>query len=132
MVCQHARELFRQYCAWRTVFQLIAFACISALIAGCSEFQTVQDPDSDETLTTIRIGDTIQIITADVEKYEFEVVNMDDAAFHGEEVRIPYSDVRILSVKRVSTSRALGLVMVFALTAGGIQALGSAAPPPIP
>lgn len=102
-----------------------------ALLVGCSEFRTIKLPENDHPYTAVAVGDTIQVITADAEKYQFEVVDMAEHAFHGTNIRIPYSEVRILSVERVNAARVAGLLTLFAVTAGSIHAVGNV-PPPMP
>jgi len=77
-------------------------ALLTALVAACSSMQpvSVQDLQGREAPPEIRMGDRVEVITRDDEKFEFAVTEISALGLGGKFGFIPYERMRRLRVRQ--------------------------------
>lgn len=100
------------------------------LNVACTEYRLVQPDDGEPAVTNLAVGDTVEVVTADAQKVEFEITAIEKDALVGEDVRVAFSDVRLISVRQLAVSRASAMLVPIIITAAGIYAIQSIEYPP--
>jgi hypothetical protein len=99
---------------------LAAFLVI--LLAACSSMQpvSVHDLADAEAPAEIVIGDRVEVITRDSEKFEFTVNEINAVGLGGKFGFIPYERMRKLSVRRPDSDSEGGLEWLWAVLGAAI------------
>lgn len=99
---------------------LVAFLVI--LLAGCSSMQpvSVHDLADAEAPAEIVVGDRVEVITKDSEKFEFTVSEINAVGLGGKFGFIPYERMRQLSVRRPGSGSDAGLEWLWAVLGAAI------------
>ena len=92
---------------------------IMAFIQGCTSLQPVNIAQESER-TAIDKGDTVVVSTNSGQVHTFKVVDITTDGLHGKELSIPYSDIRLLQIRRVDVQKTILLTV-------GIIGLGAIA-----
>jgi hypothetical protein len=92
------------------------------LLAGCSSMQpvSVHDLADAEAPAEIVIGDRVEVITRDSEKFEFTVNEINAVGLGGKFGFIPYERMRKLSVRRPGSDSDGGLEWLWAVLGAAI------------
>jgi hypothetical protein len=87
------------------------------LLAGCSSMQpvSVHDLADAEAPAEIVVGDRVEVITKDGEKFEFTVSEINAVGLGGKFGFIPYERMRKLSVRRPGSESDSGLYWLWAV-----------------
>jgi hypothetical protein len=80
-------------------------ALLIPLLAACSSMQPVRisDIESGRAADEIQIGDRVEVISRDGEKFEFAVTEINEIGLGGKFGFIPFQNMRRLSVRRPGT-----------------------------
>lgn len=84
---------------------ILAIAFVTANIAACSSFQTDATTSTATVISELKIGDTVEVVTVDARKLRFTIEAIEADALVGKEVRVPKSDIRIVSVKQFDAGK---------------------------
>jgi len=96
--------------------QVVALALVLLLlIQGCSTVRPVEmTPEvlqqQIESTKLIEVGDSVEIVTADGQKYEFDVTKVDKEQIIGKDVAIPIKDIVALHTREFSGGKTALLV----------------------
>jgi len=73
-----------------------------SLLAACSSMQPVRvsDLEGTEAPAEIQLGDRVEVVSRDGEKFEFAVTEINEIGIGGKFGFIPYQNMRRLSVRR--------------------------------
>jgi hypothetical protein len=83
---------------------LMALLCLSA----CARYHTAKSPSGIPALHELSVGDTVEIVTADVKEYHFKVVDITETSLVGNNVEVPFEQIRILEVRRIGRPKVRG------------------------
>lgn len=99
---------------------LVAF--LVTLLAGCSSMQpvSVHDLADAEAPAEVVVGDRVEVITKDSEKFEFTVSEINAVGLGGKFGFIPYERMRQLSVRRPGSDSDAGLEWLWAVLGAAI------------
>ena len=91
------------------------------LIQGCSTVRPVEmTPEvlqqKIESTKLIEVGDSVEIVTADGQKYKFDVTKVDKEQVIGKDVAIPIKDIVALHTREFSGGKTALLVGTTAVT----------------
>ena len=91
------------------------------LIQGCSTVRPVEmTPEvlqqKIESTKLIEVGDSVEIVTADGQKYKFDVTKVDKGQVIGKDVAIPIKDIVALHTREFSGGKTALLVGTTAVT----------------
>ena len=111
---------------------LIVLLCLSA----CARYHTAKLPSGKPALHELSVGDTVEIVTADVKEYQFKVVDITETSLVGNSVEVPFEQIRILEVRSIGKPRVSGVdavIIVYYVTFTGLVVVsgGAFAPPPM-
>jgi hypothetical protein len=102
---------------------LVPMVVTSATIAlfvgassGCTSYKSVEGQATEVTISELKVGDTVQVVTADAKKIQFTIEEVRDDELIGEGVHVRKEDIRLVSVKRVDA----GQTAAAGVTVGGI------------
>lgn len=115
----------QNYCLSMLVM-LIALLCLSS----CARHHTAKLPSGKPALQELSVGDTVEIVTADVKEYQFKVVAITETSLVGDDVEVPFEQIRILEVQSVGmppVSGADGVLLVYYLTVTGLVVVSGGA-----
>ena len=96
--------------------QVVALALVLLLlIQGCSTVRPVEmTPEvlqqQIESTKLIEVGDSVEIVTADGQKYKFDVTKVDKEQIIGKDVAIPIKDIVALHTREFSGGKTALLV----------------------
>lgn len=77
------------------------------MLISCTSLRPVR---SDEVHTTLKAGDTVQIVTKDGTQTTFEIVAVTTEAIVGRDHRIAFTDIAELQKREISAGKTAGLV----------------------
>ena len=103
--------------------QVVALALVLLLlIQGCSTVRPVEmTPEvlqqQIESTKLIEVGDSVEIVTADGQKYKFDVTKVDKEQVLGKDVAIPIKDIVALHTREFSGGKTALLVGTTAVSA---------------
>ncbi|HEX5057291.1 MAG TPA: hypothetical protein VFX02_12445 [Gammaproteobacteria bacterium] len=80
------------------------------LIGGCATLEPVNIAD-ESGRTTLAKGDTVVVTTVNGETHSFKIVDITADGIHGKELSIPYSDIRLLQIRRVDSLKTVLLTL---------------------
>jgi hypothetical protein len=87
-------------------------------ICGCT---TLHPVNIAQDRATVEKGDTVVVTTDDGQVHTFKVVDITEGGIHGRELSVPFSDMRLLQIKRVDVKKTvlltIGVIGVGALAA---------------
>ena len=115
-------------CQPRGLRLLLIVSCMSLLTNACTEYRLVQSDDGKRGVTTLAVGDTVEVVTVDATKLEFKISAIEEDALLGDNVRVPIEDVRTISVRQLNVGRSRMALVAIVLTAASIYALQSIPP----
>jgi len=100
------------------------------MLASCTSLKPVR---SDQVHSSLKAGDTVQIVTKDGTQTTFEIVAVTTDAIVGRDHRIAFTDIAELQKREISAGKTaglvgaiLGFVALLALPVIGFAALGGA------
>lgn len=96
---------------------LTAMVC-ALFIGGCT---TLQPVNVAQERATIKKGDTVVVTTETGQVHTFRIVDITTGGIHGRELSIPFSDIRLLQIRRVDT-RKTALLTLGVIGLGAIAA----------
>ena len=99
---------------WR---RAIASICIvSYLLASCTTLQEARVPENaTQARSAVSVGDNAVIHTKSGAKKAFRITAIEADAIVGKNVRIAYSEIESLSIKRLSTTRVVTITLLVAV-----------------
>ena len=94
---------------------------VSLVIQGCTTVRPVEmTPEvlqqKIESTKLIEVGDSVEIVTADGQKYKFDVTKVDKEQVIGKDVAIPIKDIVALHTREFSGGKTALLVGTTAVT----------------
>jgi hypothetical protein len=96
-----------------------ALAAASLLtVCGCT---TLHPVDIAQDRAAAKKGDTVVVTTVDGQVHTFEVVDITEGGIHGRELSVPFSDMRLLQIKRVDVKKTV-LLTIGVIGVGAIVA----------
>ena len=99
------------------------------LNAACTQSRLIKPDNGEPAVTTLAVGDTVEVVTADANKVEFKITAIEEDALVGDDVRVAFGDVRIISVRYLAIGRASLILVPVIVTAAGISAVQGVPPP---
>jgi hypothetical protein len=114
--------LFIKKTARRKVAALSLVLVLVSLTQGCSTVRPVEmTPEAlqqqIESTKLIEVGDSVEIVTADGQKYKFDVTKVDKEQVLGKDVAIPIKDIVALHTREFSGGKTALLVGTTAVSA---------------
>jgi hypothetical protein len=108
---------------------VIALTLVVVSVLGCMRYQAVAPKGDHEPYQRLSVGDRVSVITADARMIDFKVSGISDSALSGDDVEVPFSDVRIVRVRKIDASAtAIGAATIlFTIGVMGLMVVG---PPP--
>jgi hypothetical protein len=99
------------------------FLVVSLLvISGCANLQPVNIAD-EAGRTAIAKGDTVVVTTTSDQVHTLKIVDITADGLHGKDLSIPYTDIRLLQIRRVDVQKTvwltLGVIGLGALASDG-------------
>ena len=90
-------------------FNLLLPFTMLLVLAGCvsHEYEDVTRSGSATIPYQFEVGDTVNIITADSQEYEFKIENISDTGVTGDGHSIQFDDMRIVRMRSVDTGRTV-------------------------
>src|SRR5688500_14359811 len=79
-------------------------------ISGCANLQPVNIAD-ESGRSSIAKGDTVVVSTHSGETHSFKVVDITADGLHGKAISIPYSDIRLLEIRRIDVQKTIWLTL---------------------
>ncbi len=101
----------------------ITVAILSVFLSACTSFKTAKDQSTEDTISNLSIGDTVELVTVDGSKESFTITAIEEDALVGDETRVPIDVIRIVSVEGFDSGRT---AIAGGLTFGVIAAIGAA------
>lgn len=99
---------------------LLAALC-ALVICGCARLQPVnvaQEPERG----AVNRGDTVVVTTETGEIHTFTIVDITEGGIHGREFSVPFSEIRLLQIRRLDTRKTvlltLGVIGLGAIASG--------------
>lgn len=101
-----------------------------ALVLGCTQYRALEPEGGIEPYQRLSVGDRVAVITADARMVNFKVTGISDSALIGDAVEVPFTDVRIVRIKRIdkSATAAGAVTILFTIGVMGLMVVG---PPPV-
>jgi len=92
---------------------LVILLCLCLPVTGCHTLRGVSLPEvvDAHSLENVNPGDDVVVTLKSGAKRAFRVTSVDTDALTGQEVRIPYTDIEALQVRRISVGRTSGVVL---------------------
>jgi hypothetical protein len=87
-------------------------------ICGCT---TLHPVNIAQNRAAVETGDTVVVTTDDGQVHTFKVVDITEGGIHGRELSVPFSDIRLLQVKRVDVKKTV-LLTIGVIGVGAIAA----------
>jgi hypothetical protein len=115
------------------------------LLSACTSPQVATPRDGAPTELRLKAGDTIRVVTKHRERFSFEITDVGATELSGltvkprkpetrpkgERVVVPYADLALVEVRRVSLARTAAPIAIVLVSAGLVMATGSV-PPTMP
>src|SRR5262245_53359549 len=89
--------------------KLVLTACI-IFISACTNLQPVNIADETGRASLAK-GDTAVVTTQSGEVHTLKIVDITADGLHGKELSIPYSDIRLLQIRRFDAQKTLWLTL---------------------
>jgi hypothetical protein len=83
---------------------------IALFISGCVTLRPVNIAESSGR-SAIAKGDTLVINTHSGETHTFKVVDITADGLHGEQISIPYSDMRLVQIRRIDAKKTFWITV---------------------
>lgn len=94
----------------RNVYSGLLAALCALVICGCTSLRPVnvtQEPERG----ALKKGDTVVVTTQTGEIHTFTLVDITEGGIHGRELSVPFSEIRLLQIRRVDARRTVLLTL---------------------
>ena len=107
-----------------------ALACAGLLLSGCTSTQVVALPVPSSPPPGVQVGSLVEVQLKSGQTLAFEATQFEPTAMLGKDVRVNYTDIASLKVKRFDKTRTitLGVTAEVALIAGLLFLLSQLGP----
>jgi hypothetical protein len=93
--------------------RIVLFGFLFAGLSACTSARLVETPDPELAIAQLKVGNTVEIINQDGSKVRFKLTAIDDETLYGtldpplgvEQVAVPRTDVRIVSLVKIDAGR---------------------------
>jgi hypothetical protein len=89
--------------------KFLSLVC-AIFISGCANLQPVNIAEASGR-SAVAKGDTVVVSTHSGETHRFKVVDITADGLHGKMISIPYSDMRLLQIRRIDTQKTIWLTL---------------------
>ena len=105
----------------------VALLCASLFLTGCTTMHRVALPTSASSTSAIHVGDHVQVLTKAGQTLSFTVSQIEPAALVGENVRVAFSNIADLHVRRADHGKTARFATAAVLLTGLVILISYAA-----